>query len=675
MDIKLKSNKGSKKILLFIMIFSIALMLLPLNWQNMWLYSGHNKEFYKSEEFDNYINEKFNKIYSEVDTDYVYSDQMEEFGYLYAEKNIEFMSVNNETEEIYTNTKYDNIDDFKKERKSYAIVEGDRYNFNLKIGDEKFVYEKKERNDWILNINGQIKGRTIVNRNRSEVNGNDISTYIVLPEKPGKYDYLSSIYSKNMVGYNMKIFMIFIGVVGLITFMFAGLIYKKRGYTGINEENKIYKFYTKIPIEFKFIIVIILMIMANTTPLYMYRDIQWGCEPKVLVVPMMMIISIIIKIIYITMIYMIIQNIKDKTIIENGIIYKILKYGPECIKRVIIMTREVGLIRRIVILFIIITLINMGIFFVFFGIATEWQASLAVVVIGSISFIAFTIYIITKLSYLNEIMEGVKNIKNGELNYKIELKGNDEFRILAENINDIGSGLDSAIEERVKSERMKSELITNVSHDLKTPLTSILNYVDLLKQEEVNPEHLNDYIKILDQKSKRLKTLIEDLFEAAKATSGAVELNIEKIQLNQLLTQSIAEMEGKINEANLNMKINFPENKIYINADGKKLFRVFENLISNIVKYSLGGTRVYIDLYSEEEFAYITFKNISAYELDFEDGEITERFKRGDASRSEEGSGLGLSIAKGLVEIQGGEFTIQSDGDLFKATVKLGLCI
>ncbi|MGL5086432.1 MAG: HAMP domain-containing sensor histidine kinase, partial [Clostridium sp.] len=293
----------------------------------------------------------------------------------------------------------------------------------------------------------------------------------------------------------------------------------------------------------------------------------------------------------------------------------------------------------------------------------------------AVSVIAFTAYIISKLSYLSEIVDGVNKIKAGDLNYKIDIKGNNEFTVLAENINDIGSGLDSAIDERVKSERMKSELITNVSHDLKTPLTSILNYVDLLKQEDVKPEHLNDYIKILDQKSKRLKTLIEDLFEAAKATSGTVELNIEKIQLNQLLTQSIAEMEGKITEANLNMKINFPENKIYIKADGKKLFRVFENLISNIVKYSLGGTRVYIDLYSEGDYAYVTFKNISAYELDFEDGEITERFKRGDSSRSEEGSGLGLSIAKGLVEIQGGEFTIQSDGDLFKATVKIGLCL
>lgn len=265
-------------------------------------------------------------------------------------------------------------------------------------------------------------------------------------------------------------------------------------------------------------------------------------------------------------------------------------------------------------------------------------------------------------------MEGFKKIGLGDINYKIEVKGNDSFTLLAENINGIGNGLDNAIEER-----MKSELITNVSHDLKTPLTSILNYVDLLKKEEVKPEYLNDYIAILDQKSKRLKILIEDLFEAAKTTSGSVELNIERIQLNQLLTQSIAEMENKILESNLDMKVNFPEEKVYINADGKKLFRVFENLISNIVKYSLNGTIVYVDMSSDEEYAYINFKNISGYELNFDEGEITERFKRGDISRSEEGSGLGLSIAKGLVELQGGEFTIQTDGDLFKAIVKLEL--
>ncbi|MBU3105889.1 HAMP domain-containing sensor histidine kinase [Clostridium gasigenes] len=673
MDIKLKNNKNCKIILFFTIIVSIALMLLPLRWENMWLYSGHNKEFYKSEEFNNYINEKFNKIYSEVDTDYIYSDQMEELGDLYAEKNIEYMSVNNETKEIYTNTKYDNIDDFKKEKKGYAEIEGERYKFNLKIDNENFVYENKKNEDWILTIDRKIKGRRIVDRKRTEVKGDDISTYIVLPENPGEYDYLTSIYSKNMVGYNMKIFMIIIGAVGLVMFIFTRFIYKKRGYTGINEENKIYKYYTRIPLELKLVFVTILIFIDNIIRLYVYSDIKWGCENRVFVVPFAMISSIILKTIYITMIYMLIQNKKDKIMIKNSFMYKILKYGTIYIKRIIIATKQIGLVRKIVIIFIIIILINMGIFIMFWGVASIWEASLSVTVIGAISFITFVIYIIFRLSYLNEIMEGVNKIKDGDLNYKIEVKGNDEFTVLAENINDMGSGLENSIEERLKSERMKSELITNVSHDLKTPLTSILNYVDLLKKEDVMPEHLNDYIEILDQKSKRLKVLIEDLFEAAKATSGTVELNIEKIQLNQLLTQSIAEMEGKVTEANLDMKVNFPENKIYINADGKKLFRVFENLISNIVKYSLKGTRVYIDLYTNEEYAYITFKNISAYELSFEVGEITERFKRGDDSRSEEGSGLGLSIAKGLVEIQGGEFVIQTDGDLFKAIVKLGL--
>ncbi|MBU3131079.1 HAMP domain-containing histidine kinase [Clostridium gasigenes] len=673
MDIKLKNNKNCKIILFFTIIVSIALMLLPLRWENMWLYSGHNKEFYKSEEFNNYINEKFNKIYSEVDTDYIYSDQMEELGDLYAEKNIEYMSVNNETKEIYTNTKYDNIDDFKKEKKGYAEIEGERYKFNLKIDNENFVYENKKNEDWILTIDRKIKGRRIVDRKRTEVKGDDISTYIVLPENPGEYDYLTSIYSKNMVGYNMKIFMIIIGAVGLVMFISTRFIYKKRGYTGINEENKIYKYYTRIPLELKLVFVTILIFIDNIIRLYVYSDIKWGCENRVFVVPFAMISSIILKTIYITMIYMLIQNKKDKIMIKNSFMYKMLKYGIIYIKRIIIATKQIGLVRKIVIIFIIIILINMGIFIMFWGVASIWEALLSVTVIGAISFITFVIYIIFRLSYLNEIMEGVNKIKDGDLNYKIEVKGNDEFTVLAENINDMGSGLENSIEERLKSERMKSELITNVSHDLKTPLTSILNYVDLLKKEDVMPEHLNDYIKILDQKSKRLKVLIEDLFEAAKATSGTIELNIEKIQLNQLLTQSIAEMEGKVTEANLDMKVNFPENKIYINADGKKLFRVFENLISNIVKYSLKGTRVYIDLYTNEEYAYVTFKNISAYELSFEVGEITERFKRGDDSRSEEGSGLGLSIAKGLVEIQGGEFVIQTDGDLFKAIVKLGL--
>ena len=221
---------------------------------------------------------------------------------------------------------------------------------------------------------------------------------------------------------------------------------------------------------------------------------------------------------------------------------------------------------------------------------------------------------------------------------------------------------------------MKAELITNVSHDLKTPLTSIINYIELIKKEKnIEPDYINDYIKVLDSKSKRLKVLIEDLFEASKASSGNLEINMDKIELRQLLRQSIGEMEEKILESNLDIRLNLPEDKVYIYADGRRMYRVLENLLSNIIKYSLNNTRVYIDLNVNEGKVTLIMKNISSYELNFDPGEIMERFKRADDSRNTEGSGLGLSIAKDLVKLQGGSFDIDIDGDLFKAIVQFNL--
>ena len=219
---------------------------------------------------------------------------------------------------------------------------------------------------------------------------------------------------------------------------------------------------------------------------------------------------------------------------------------------------------------------------------------------------------------------------------------------------------------------MKTELITNVSHDLKTPLTSIINYIDLLKRENIEPESARDYVNILDKKSQRLKVLIEDLFEASKAASGAMELNISKLDIGQLLRQALGENDERFNEKQLEVKLNIPDEKIFINGDGKRLYRVFENLISNAVKYSLSNTRVYIDMSkNEENEVTIVMKNISAYELNFDVNEITNRFKRGDSSRSTDGSGLGLAIAKSIVELHGGKFNIEIDGDLFKSIIVL----
>ena len=271
-------------------------------------------------------------------------------------------------------------------------------------------------------------------------------------------------------------------------------------------------------------------------------------------------------------------------------------------------------------------------------------------------------------------MEGTERIKGGDIHYKLDIIGDDNFSNLAENINNIGEGLDKAIYNQLKSERLKSELITNVSHDLKTPLTSIINCIELIKKEEdIKPEHIKDYVNVLDSKSKRLKVLIEDLFEASKASSGNLELNMEKIDITQLLRQAIGEMEEKLSKANLDLKLRVPEEKTYIMGDGKKLYRVLENLLSNISKYSLNNTRVYIDIIEEDDKVKLTMKNISSYELNFDPEEIMERFKRADESRNTEGSGLGLAIARDLVNAQGGRFEIDIDGDLFKSVVEFNL--
>ena len=319
--------------------------------------------------------------------------------------------------------------------------------------------------------------------------------------------------------------------------------------------------------------------------------------------------------------------------------------------------------------------IIVGLIFIFLYTTWYWQDPffMLIAIIGflTLSLIIITGIILNKIDYLDNIIEGTKKIKNGNINHKIEVKGNDRLATFAQDINNLSEGLENAIDEKFKSERMKAELITNVSHDLKTPLTSIINYVDLIKKEEsIEPEYLKDYINVLDNKSKRLKVLIEDLFEASKASSGNIELNIEKLDLNQLLRQSIGENEEKLTNSNLNLKVNLLKEPVYINCDGKRMYRVFENLLINISKYSLENTRVYIDMKVDEDKAYLSFKNISAYELNFEADEIIERFRRGDLSRNTEGSGLGLAIARDLVELQGGEFDIQIDGDLFKVNLE-----
>ncbi len=281
------------------------------------------------------------------------------------------------------------------------------------------------------------------------------------------------------------------------------------------------------------------------------------------------------------------------------------------------------------------------------------------------------IYVLAKVKALKEITTGVQRFRAGNYSCRILPAGGTEMSLLAENINHMAEGLKAAVESEVKAERMKAELVTNVSHDLKTPLTSIITYIDLLKTEGFQSENAPKYLEILEQKSNRLKTLTEDLFEAAKAASGSIAVNLERLDAGALLSQGMGELSDTINASGLDFKIGIPEEKLFVNADGRLLWRVIENLLSNVFKYALKGSRVYIDLAGTGSQVHIVIKNISAFELNISPDELTERFKRGDQSRHSEGSGLGLSIAKSLTELQGGTFRIDIDGDLFKATVTL----
>lgn len=271
---------------------------------------------------------------------------------------------------------------------------------------------------------------------------------------------------------------------------------------------------------------------------------------------------------------------------------------------------------------------------------------------------------------INELHKGGKELAKGNMSHKINTKYMfGAFKEHGENLNNINESIQLAVEERMKSERMKTELITNVSHDIKTPLTSIINYVDLLEKEGIDKEPEKSYIDVLSRQSARLKKLIVDLVDASKASTGNVDMELEAMDANMLLTQAAAEYEDKMANNGMTLIVNTTAEPARIMADGRHLWRVFDNLLNNASKYAMAGTRVYAQVESRAEKVIIAFKNISKEPLNISSDDLIERFVRGDSSRNTEGSGLGLSIAKSLCSLMGAEFDIEIDGDLFKAIV------
>lgn len=620
-------------------------------------------EFYKSRAFDNnlmsYLTsiasgsvEKENKNSSDEDANDTKERRIYSREELKQISNLNYFIINKDTDEIYTNTDSKTSKEFKNKYKGECdvIISSKGHN----VGYSK-TFNNNEYKD--SNVNDELG--PVMQLKNGEI-------YMSIPENferdSGVYDRIYETKSN----FNREV--VFVQIISatlafsLVLGIICTFLYKRSKAELFDKDSFWLKLSKFIPLEL-YIVGLICAVVFVIQSIDYYYDLVSSFTFSFLG------IGFICTVLYIFNKQV---NSYDNKLdfFKTTFVYRVFNFSKKLLVNTSKLTRSMPLSKRIVGLTIVCIIANL-----FLMIIAMDSYNFFVVIISSILTIGgLSYYILKKLWYLSYIMDGTQRIKNGDIHHKLKLIGEDNFTTLADNINNIRDGLDKAIDNQLKSERMKSELITNVSHDLKTPLTSIINYVELIKKEEsISPEYLKDYVNVLDSKSKRLKILIEDLFEASKASSGNIELNMEKIDLTQLLRQSIGEMEEKLSEVNLDLKINIPEAKTYVKADGRRLYRVLENLLINISKYSLPNTRVYIDIIEEDDKVKLTMKNISSYELNFDPEEIMERFKRADDSRNTEGSGLGLAIARDLVNLQGGTFSIDIDGDLFKSIVEFDI--
>lgn len=360
-----------------------------------------------------------------------------------------------------------------------------------------------------------------------------------------------------------------------------------------------------------------------------------------------------------------VRNIKTRRLVSTSIILRIIRWILRLIVKIAkavrsLFSKKTGLYLGIL-LFLYTAIIGI------FGLIT-WRSPVGLI-LGILLFGLACFVAACRAGDLEEIKKGVSAVRSGNVAYQIPELKCDDMKALAEDINGIAAGLDESVAAKVKAERMKTELITNVSHDLKTPITSIVSYTELLSKMEELPEEAKDYVAVIAKKSERLKRLTQDLFDISKVQSGNDEIVFEKLDAALLISQALGEHDNEIQNSGLPFCVDTPK-ELYISADGRKLSRVVSNLIDNILKYTMKNTRVFITASEKDGMVEMEFKNISSYPLNFNAEEITGRFVRGDESRTAEGHGLGLAIAKSYTEICGGSFEIVVDGDMFKAILR-----
>ncbi len=382
------------------------------------------------------------------------------------------------------------------------------------------------------------------------------------------------------------------------------------------------------------------------------------------------------SLVIITSLLSIIRNIKTRRLIETSMILRIFRWVIRLFLKVIKWMWKLtttfwttifrSLSKKTVVIFISMLFVYTALIGIL-GIGTVVSPIWLIVGILLFGFACFILA--NRAKDFDEIKKGVNEVRNGNVSYKIPALKCDDMKALAVNINDIAKGLDESVSAKVKAERLKTELITNVSHDLKTPITSIISYTELLSKVNELPEEAKDYVAVIAKKSDRLKRLTQDLFDISKVQSGNGNVILEKLDVALLINQALGEQDNEIQISGLPFCVDAPK-ELYISADGRKMSRVLSNLINNILKYTMKNTRVFITALEKDGMIEIEFKNISAYPLNFNVDEITQRFVRGDESRTADGNGLGLSIAKSYTEICNGIFEIVIDGDMFKAILK-----
>ena len=642
MDIKLIKNKN-----LVALVICFCITIITANIDNKDFYMNYiNADFYKSYELE--------QVLYEIATQSVYTvvgDNASEKMLDYRTESRNMISnyttanvfvINNDSKEVY----YNNISDIDKYLKTVTESYHSVYEINFK---DKTMYLLNGNND-------KVRVSTNYFGNLAQTRKEDVTTYIAIP-------FTSDIAEMKDINNNEPLYV------------------RYKEFTKNIEDASFF-------IGFKMIALAIIIISYLVISILENKELnKKNILKNVLPILLAFIISLLQSKIYgWSILYY---------FINTGLLYLIYYFGFKILEEnrknnihpkdyahnlMVKLTslkmnnKKIYTITKYVWIFIPLVIIQVIIIFAFHVNYGLFEFSIYTAPLLSIALSVISIFIIKdKVNKIEQIRNGIDKIKNGNIEHKIEIKKDLLFDDIVKDINEIGKTINIAVEERLKSERMKNELITNVSHDLKTPLTAIINYISLMKKEDIQPKHLKDYVQVLDKRSQRLKILIEDLFEASKIGSNNIELNLEENDINQLLTQTLVEMEDYINESKLDFIVNTPNKEVYILADGKKTFRVFENIISNILKYSLEKTRVYIDLVESDKKVHISFKNISKHQLNFDPDEITERFTRGDLSRNTEGSGLGLAIAKGLVQAQGGELKVDIIGDLFIVNIDFNM--